>query len=110
MDLNKSIRLAVDTGKVFLGNEQTLKTALNGSAKLVIIAANCPANKKQDLQHYCKLSNIQVLEFNGTGIELGTVCGKPFPISSMSIIEGGNSDILQPTAQEEQPKTEEQTE
>ena len=30
----------------------------------------------------------------GTGMELGAVCGKPFIISVLTVIEEGNSDIL----------------
>ena len=42
MDLNKSLRLAIDTGKVSVGSKQSCKAINSGSAKLVILASNCP--------------------------------------------------------------------
>ncbi len=94
MDLGKAIRIAVDTGKVALGADGTLKRAMHGDAKLVILSSNCPAERKMDLEHYSKLSNVPVVEFIGSSVELGVACGKPFPVSAMSVIDEGNSDIL----------------
>ncbi|MFH0973591.1 MAG: 50S ribosomal protein L30e [Candidatus Micrarchaeota archaeon] len=94
MDLAKSIRFAVDTGKVELGLKQTLKIALNGGAKLVIIAKNCPSDSAADVKRFASLGQIPLVVFEGTSIELGTACGKPFPVSTLSVIEEGNSDVL----------------
>ncbi|MBI5035860.1 50S ribosomal protein L30e [Candidatus Micrarchaeota archaeon] len=94
MDLQRSIRLAVDSGKVTLGSQRTIQHALHGDAKLVVIAKNCPEDVAKDLKHYCSLSEVRVLDFNGTSIELGTVCGKPFPVSALSVVNEGDSDIL----------------
>lgn len=95
MDLNKAIRIAVDSGKVVLGSDRSVKMALNGGgAKLVIVSENCPEMVKGDLKHYCKLASIPVVEFEGSSVELGTVCGKPFPVSALSVLEAGNSGIL----------------
>ncbi len=95
MDLSKSIRLAVDSGKVELGADKAKKIALRGEAKLIVVARNCPSENAADLRHYCRQSGTPLVEFPGTSIELGTVCGKPFSVSALSIIEEGNSDILQ---------------
>lgn len=84
----------MDTGKVVLGVDNTLKRALHADAKLVVVASNCPREKKEDLAHYAQLSNVPLIEFSGTSVELGVVCGKPFPVSAMSVIEEGNSEIL----------------
>ena len=45
MDLNKSLRLAIDTGKVSVGSKQSCKAINSGSAKLIILASNCPKEK-----------------------------------------------------------------
>ncbi|NUN11812.1 50S ribosomal protein L30e [Candidatus Micrarchaeota archaeon] len=92
MDLNKSIRLAVDSGKVVLGLDKAKKIALNGDAKLIIYSKNCPG--AQDLKHYCDLSGVSLLEFQGTSVELGAVCGKPFSVSVLCVQEAGDSDVL----------------
>ncbi|MBU1197690.1 50S ribosomal protein L30e [Candidatus Micrarchaeota archaeon] len=94
MDVNKSLRLVVDTGKVVLGTDRAMKTALLGNAKLIVIASNMARDSRRDLEQYCRLAGIPTMEFNGTSIELGTVCGKPFPISALTVLEEGESGIL----------------
>lgn len=94
-DVNKAIRMAVDSGKVEFGVKSALKLAYSGEARLIIVAKNCPKKFKEDITYYCKLSKTQVYEFNGTSMELGSVCGKPFSISALSIHDPGNSNILE---------------
>ncbi|MCX6768012.1 MAG: 50S ribosomal protein L30e [Candidatus Micrarchaeota archaeon] len=94
MDIDRAIRTAVDTGKVFLGADKSRKLSLTGGAKLVVIAANCPEDAGRDLRRYCELSSIPVVPYAGTSMELGTVCGKPFPVSALSVLEEGTSDIM----------------
>jgi len=94
MDLAKSIRLAVDSGKVVLGSGRSVKVALNGGAKLIVVSQNCPREIASDIKHYCKLSSIPLIDFKGSSLDLGTVCGKPFPVSILSVVEEGDSDVL----------------
>jgi large subunit ribosomal protein L30e len=93
MDLGTSIRMAADTGKMVIGADKTRKLALNGKPKLVVVASNCPAEIKQDLEHFCKLSKIAIFAYPGTVVELGTACGKPFGVSTFAVLDFGNSDL-----------------
>ena len=93
-DIGRSIRLAVDTGKVKFGSRDAVKAALSGEAKLIILAENCPKAVKGDVEHYSGLSGVPLYRYGGTSMELGSLCGKPFPVSALSISEAGNSDIL----------------
>jgi large subunit ribosomal protein L30e len=95
MDFEKAIRMAVDTGKVEFGSQRALKLALLGGAKLVIVSSNCPADVLADLRHFTKLSKVHIMDYRGTSVELGTVCGKPFPVSALSVVEQGDSNILE---------------
>ncbi|HIH20521.1 TPA: 50S ribosomal protein L30e [Candidatus Micrarchaeota archaeon] len=92
MNIGPSIRLAVDSGKVELGLDRALKSAINGGAKLIVIASNCP--RAVELKQYCAASKTPAVEFEGSGVDLGAVCGKPFSISVLTVFEEGNSDIL----------------
>ena len=94
MDLNKSLRIAVDSGKAEFGTKSTKTHALNGTGKLVIIAENCKTEEKNDLVHFCKMSKLAYLLFDGTSMDLGVVCGKPFAVSAMTVLEAGDSDVL----------------
>jgi len=95
VDINKSISIAVKTGKVLFGAKSALKSAMTGKARLIVVAANCPLKTRLDLEYYCKLSKIPLLVYNGTSLELGAVCGKPFTVSALTVREAGDSDILE---------------
>lgn len=91
MDINKSIKTAVTTGKVVFGLEQTLKALKTGSAKLVITSSNCPDKHVTAINEF---KNVSTHRFNGTNIDLGSACGKPFAVAVLSVINAGDSDIL----------------
>ncbi len=105
MDTNIEIRRAVETGKVDFGEKQAEKNILKGNGELIIISSNTKKLLKERLEHYAKISEIPFYEFSGTSTELGSVCGKPFPVSVMTIISKGKSKILEVNDKEKQPKT-----
>jgi len=94
MEINKAIRTAVDTGNVILGSRESIKSIKHGEGKLVIIAGNCKEDIMEDVKYYAKLSNIPIYIHDVNSLELGAICGKPFPVSVMVILDPGNSDIL----------------
>lgn len=95
--LARAVRLAVETGKVEFGAKTGVKDSLLAKAKLIVISSNAPRELQDDIQHYCKLSNVPVLTFDGTSMELGSICGKPYPVSTLSVYEEGTSGILELT-------------
>jgi large subunit ribosomal protein L30e len=97
IDINKAIGTAVKTGKVLFGTNNATKNAKTGKVKLIIVASNCPQKNHEDIEYYCKLSNIPVTIYNGTSIDLGATCGKPFMVAALTIREPGDSDILKLT-------------
>ena len=94
IDVNKAIAAVVKTGKVSFGANSALQNAKSGKAKMIILAANCPKDIKEEIEYNCNLSNVPVMMFKGASIDLATVCNKPFVISALSIRETGDSDIL----------------
>ncbi len=95
MNPEKAIRSAVDTGKVLLGERETLRALKNKEAKLVIYAANCSEGIKESLKRNAKLAGVPSYEFHGTSLELGAVCGKPFLVSALCVLEPGESGIFE---------------
>jgi large subunit ribosomal protein L30e len=94
IDIDKAITTVVKTGKVSFGANSTIQSAKTGKTKLVILAANCPKNIREDMEYYCKLSNVPLIIYKGSSIDLAAVCGKPFIVSALSIKESGDSEIL----------------
>jgi large subunit ribosomal protein L30e len=93
-DIDKAISTAVKTGRVSFGANNAIKSAKLGRAKVIIVASNCQRNIMDDIAYYSKLSDIPVIIYKGSSIDLGITCGKPFMVSAMTIRETGDSDIL----------------
>ncbi|MGV8144362.1 MAG: 50S ribosomal protein L30e [Methanothermobacter sp.] len=95
MDVDRGIRVAVDTGNVTLGSEKSIQGLKLGKGKLIIIAQNCPDGIREDVMHYSKLSQIPVYHYEGTSVDLGSVCGKPFTVATLTVKDPGDSNILE---------------
>ncbi|TFG09734.1 50S ribosomal protein L30e [Candidatus Heimdallarchaeota archaeon] len=94
MDINRSIRIAVDTGKVSYGADSARQALLNKQAKLVILAENAPQEIKEDINRYAEISEVPVLDFPGSSLDLGAVCGRPHFVAALTIEAMGDSDII----------------
>ena len=104
IDVNKAIATAVKTGKVSFGANAALQNAKTGKAKLIILAANCPKNIKEQVEYYGKISKVPVMTYKGASMDLAMVCNKLFIISALSIRETGDSEILKVTENTETPE------
>jgi large subunit ribosomal protein L30e len=88
IDISRALKSAITTGQVEFGVEQTKKAVKEGKAQMVVLARNCPAPElKGDIG--CK-----VHVYGGNNMELGAMCGKPFSVSALVIIDKGSSNIL----------------
>ena len=95
MTFSHAVRQCVDSGKVEFGANTGVKRALAGKAKLVVLAANCPSEVRDDVLRFCKLSSVPTAVFEGTSVELGTVVGRPHPVSVLTVYDFGNSNIME---------------
>jgi large subunit ribosomal protein L30e len=95
--VDKAIATAVKTGKVSFGASAALQNAKTGKAKMIILAANCPKDIKEEIEYYCKLSRVPVMTYKGASMDLAAVCNKLFIVSALSIRETGDSEILKVT-------------
>ncbi len=87
-DINKVLRSVLSTGKVVIGTKQSLNAVKNGKAQVVVVAANCLP------EHVNGMKSVPVINYPGTGIDLGVACGKQFSISALAVLEPGESEIL----------------
>ena len=85
--MTEDLRNALKENKVILGSDRTIKYLKLGKVRTVIVASNCPENKRKDLEHYTKLTGIKLENFDGTAKQLGIFCGKPFSIASLAIVK-----------------------
>ena len=55
----------------YTGYKSAIKSLRQGQSKLILIANNCPAIRRTELEYYAMLSKSQVHHFDGNNIELG---------------------------------------
>ena len=93
MDLIRQLKNAIATGNLRFGQRQAIDACARGEAKLIIFAANCPTEFTDELH----ANHPEVTKFRAGMVnrELGIACSKPFAVSTISIIDAGESDLLQ---------------
>ena len=92
MDISKELKVAIKTGKVEVGYKVSLKTLAKKKAKLVVVSANTPTDLISKIK--ATSGEIPVYTYPGSSWELGGLCGKPFHVTTVTIIEPGESGIL----------------
>ena len=92
MDISRQLKIASATGKLLFGQRQAIDACAKGDAKCVILAANCPQDYIDDLA--AKHPEVTMHRTMIVNRELGVASGKPFSISTITVIDAGDSDLL----------------
>ena len=93
MDIARQLKQGISTGSIVFGQRQTSSQCSKGDAKMVLVAANCPESFIDELRNsHPSIPMHQVAMVNQ---QLGAACGKPFPVSSLCILDAGIRDLLQ---------------
>jgi len=93
VDFSKALKTTIKKGKVKIGIRQTKININNGSAKLIVLANNCP--QSSEIKKLSKKKKIPVYDFNSHSIDLGYALGKAFSISAIAVLDDGGSNITQ---------------
>ncbi len=76
----------VQEGKAVLGTDRVLKLLKAKKLNSIIIARNCPAKSKEDIQYYARLAQVPITQVEQTNEELGILCKKNFFVSVAGIL------------------------
>lgn len=60
----------------------------------VHITSSTILDRKSEIEYYAMLAKTGVHYYSGDNVSLGTACGKYFRVSTLSIIDPGDSDII----------------
>jgi large subunit ribosomal protein L30e len=85
MSLTDIILDAIKQKRVLFGYRQSIKEIKSGKPELIVIAKNIPENLRKEIEHNAKIFNLKMEVFEGSSKDLGALCGKPFPISTLVI-------------------------
>jgi large subunit ribosomal protein L30e len=91
MDLAHALKVALETGQVRIGLAETREAVEAKKARLLIVAKSCP---DATLRKERAVGKIPIYHYEGSAVDLGQACGRPFPISAMAILDPGSSAIL----------------
>jgi len=92
MDISRQIKQGISTGEIVFGQRETISACARGDARLILVAANCPQEHVDALAS--NHQNIPVHRLQMVNRELGSACAKPFAISSICIIDAGQSELM----------------
>ncbi|MBW2997247.1 ribosomal L7Ae/L30e/S12e/Gadd45 family protein [Candidatus Woesearchaeota archaeon] len=84
-DTIAEIKKLVKEEKLIIGADETVKLLKAGAISRVYLAANCPAQLKQDIEHYAGIGEVEVVDTGLQNEELGDICKKPFKIAVMGL-------------------------
>jgi large subunit ribosomal protein L30e len=96
--MNSRLKLVMKSGKAILGYKASVKSLRKTKAKMILISSNCPHLRKSEVEYLAMLAKTPVHHYAGDNTALGTACGKFFNVSVMSVLDGGDSDILTSSA------------
>jgi large subunit ribosomal protein L30e len=85
MDLEKTIKEKLKEDKVVIGFKSVIKLLKKGNPQMIVLANNIPEENKNMIIHNIQISNVEIKEYSNDSMNLGLVCGKPFPISVLAI-------------------------
>ena len=92
MDISRQLKVASTTGNLLYGQRQAMDACARGDAKCVILAANCPQGYIDDLA--AKHPEVTMHRTMIVNRDLGVASGKPFSVSTITVIDAGDSDLL----------------
>lgn len=92
VDVNKALKDVSKKGTIIIGEKQTKVAIQNGSAKLVVMANNCP--RSDAITTLAQENKVPVYNYASSGVDLGYTCGKNFTVSTFAVVDEGESNIL----------------
>jgi large subunit ribosomal protein L30e len=85
MTIIEDMQSAIKTGKAVIGYKESVRFIKLNIPKLIVVARNMPEKYRKEIEHNAKVSSAKLETFNGSSKELGVICGKPFPVTTVVI-------------------------
>ena len=100
--LEKSLKDARKENKLTMGSKEVLNSVNN--SKLIVLSQSVDKTMLEKIESDAKKQKVPLVNFQGTSVALGRLCGLQFRISTISftsIDEGNIKSILKDTETEE---------
>ncbi|MBI2184924.1 MAG: ribosomal L7Ae/L30e/S12e/Gadd45 family protein [Thaumarchaeota archaeon] len=91
-DLIESVlRSTAEGGKFVFGLEEVLESVK--SSKLVVYSSSAPHGNVSRIVEACAAASVPSVAYDGSSLDLGRVCRKPFRVSAVAIKTPGAVDL-----------------
>jgi len=81
--LEKVIKDAIEEDKCTFGTKEAISTIKN--SKLIVLSHSIDEKVLEKIQEVAKGAKVPTLNYNGSSVELGRLCGAQFRISAISL-------------------------
>ena len=88
--LEKAIKDAIKKRKPTIGTKQVMLSMEN--SKLIVISQSIPNEKTKQVEKNAKNNNVPILNFEGSSVTLGKLCGLRFRVSAISLDSLSNTN------------------
>ena len=89
--LEKALKDAMKEKKRIIGTKQVLNSIKD--SKLIVFSQSLPNEASQKIQDMAKKEKISTLQFEGSSVALGRLCGLQFRVSTISLTSVTDANI-----------------
>ena len=89
--LEKAIKDTIKKRKPTIGTKQVMHSMK--SSKLIVISQTVPNEKTKKVEKNAKDNNVPILNFEGSSVALGKLCGLQFRVSAISLNSLSNTNV-----------------
>ncbi len=89
--LEKALKDAKKEKKTILGSKQVLDSLKN--SKFIVLSQSAPQKMVDKIIEGAKKEKIPTLQFEGTSVALGRLCGLQFRVSTVSLTDVSDANI-----------------
>lgn len=89
--LEKALKDSVKEDKVSMGSKQVIRSIKN--SKLIVLSKSVQKDIFEKIQKNAKKEKVPLVNFQGTSVALGKLCGLQFRISTLSFTSLSDANI-----------------
>ncbi|MFQ5951130.1 MAG: ribosomal L7Ae/L30e/S12e/Gadd45 family protein [Candidatus Geothermarchaeales archaeon] len=92
-EMERKLTIIARTGELVLGARNVERLLRRRRAKAILFSGDSPADLRSKIVPLAKRRNVPVFKSTKTNTELGGLCGRPYVVSTLAIIDFGAAPV-----------------
>jgi len=92
-ELEKGLTIIARSGELVLGARNVERLLRRRRAKAILFSRDSPDDLRSKILPLAKRRNVPVFKSSRTNTELGRLCGRPYVVSALAIIDFGAAKV-----------------